>query len=524
MKHYPFSIFVLAPFPGTNRFSDNVPLVGPLDIYDVDEGIRSLGCTIDIPLPKNVCPDGEIRVGIEKIADLKPQHVVRCSAFLTSLVEALEYVKAHRTEPEEMAEGLRKKFGHLPLDLSVLLPKPEPEADSSDALLDAIFAKVEVPAGQASATVLPLDAQLEDLLGTSLQYVYKDNDFRRLESILRGIQMLVRQGPVKKSAKTSVTLCNVDMDNLENGLRHIVRSSGERAPSLVLLDLPFDNSFASVDMLETLANFSEALQVPTVVHLSSAFFGKKDWSHFASVGYLANELETQPYAKFRALQGGAASRWLTIALPEVCVRNPYGTDDVRPIAFKEAEGIWLSPVWAVGTLAVKSQVAFGWPTRLTDVHACQIGNMAIPTYAGRSTPLDALFKEDRLNQLYDVGMAPLRGVAEREPIFLTRAPTMTGESLGFQLLANRVVGFFYDQKNALSGHPEIEEPAALVEILRARFIEKWEETGQPLPEDLVIGVAHTDSMGQVVLSIRMKPPRELVPEPKRLEFEISFSI
>lgn len=525
MKDYPFSIFALAPFPGSNCVQDLPPLIGPFDIYDLDEGLRSLECTIDIPLPGNICRDENTQIKIENIADLKPKNLVRCSTFLSSLVDALDYVKTHRTDPEAMAVGLQHKFGHLLLDLSVLASNPEPRSKpkSDDPLLDSIFSKVAMPDDKPAAP--QLDVQIEKMLETALACIYSDTDFRQLESTIRGLQMLVRQGPVKKSTKTSVTLCNVDTSNLENALRNIVRSSAAQSPSLVLIDMPFDNSFASVDMLETLANFSEAIQVPTVVHLTASFFGKNHWSELSSVGYLANELETGPYAKFKALQNASSTRWLTLAMPEICFRNPYGVNSaVGPVLFEEPSEVWVSPVWAVGTLAVKSQMAFGWPSQLTNQHTCQVEQMVIPKHTGKTTPLSTLFKEDRLTQLNKIGMAPLGAIAKQEPIFMTQAPSMNKDTLGFQLFANRVIGFFHNQKAALEAQPIIPNPSTLVEHLQTAFIAKWKETEQPLPDDFVIRAGHTDNTGQVVLAVRMTPPRAIVPETKLLEFNIAFAI
>ncbi|MBN2719176.1 MAG: type VI secretion system contractile sheath large subunit [Deltaproteobacteria bacterium] len=523
MKHYPFSVFVLAPFSKTGRATDTPPLVGPFDMYDVDEGLRSLDCIINVSLPRDVCPDGETQIKIDSIASLKPRNVVRNSAFLASLVEALDYVKKHRTDPESMAMGLQRQFGHLPLDLSVLTQDPMPQAapEGSVSLLESILSEMEANDVRTSAP--PLEVQIEEMLKTALACVYRDADFRRLESSIRGLQMLVRQGPIKKSVKTSVTLCNVDAHNIENALRHIVRSSAERSPSLVLVDLPFDNSFASIDMLETLANFSEAIHVPTVVQLSADFFGKSTWTEISAVGFLKNELKAGTYAKFRELQSAPSTRWLTLTLPKICFRNPYTVDGpVRPVAFEEPGPVQISSVWAIGTLAAKSQNAFGWPSRLTDAGICQLDQLVIPKTADRNTPLEALFDEDRISQFHEVGMAPLCGMACQTQIFLPHAPSMNNDTLGFQLFANRVIEFFHDQKKELEKNSEIRDTSVLVGHLKTAFLSKWADTDQPQPDDFTISVAYTDDTGQVVLAVRMTPSRAIVPVPKLLAFEVTF--
>jgi hypothetical protein len=51
----------------------------------------------------------------------------------------------------------------------------------------------------------------------------------------------------------------------------------------------------------------------------------------------------------------------------------------------------------------------------------------------------------------------------------------------------------------------------------------WRETKESFPEDFVIGIAHSDG-SEVVLSIRMTPPKSLVPETKLLEFDLAFEL
>jgi hypothetical protein len=520
MKHFPFSFFALAPFSGARNAMRILP---PLDIYDIDEGIAALDCRVAVPLPKTICPKGEIEVAIRKLADLKPVHLVRCSDYLTSLVDALDFVKTNRTDPEAIAMGLQQRFGHLPLDLTVLADEEKPREENV-SLVDSILSKVDLPDTIAAPKPRQLHAQLEEMLKTALFNVYRNSDFRRLESTLRGVQMLVRQGPIKKSKKMSLTLCNAAFESLEETMRLIVRNSSEHMPSLVLVDMPFDNSFASVDTMETIANFSEAVSAPTVIHVSPRFFDQREWEGLTNLGYLSHEIDTQPYAKFRALRSIPSARWVTLAVGEVCARNPYGTQEkVRPVEFKEARETWVSPVWVVGTLAAKSQYRFGWATRLTDHGVCRVEDMVIPTQAGKLTPVAAQFKQDRLKQFYEIGMTPLQGMVGREDIFLPQAVTLFGGTLGYQLFTNRIIGFFHHQKSLLEENGEAVDPEAIKEILRTRFLKKWQETEQPLPTNLDIDdIGQRDAMGQAVFSVRVDPPRSLVPELLSLEFEITF--
>ena len=90
--------------------------------------------------------------------------------------------------------------------------------------------------------------------------------------------------------------------HFEEILRAVVRRSGDHPPSLVLVDTSFDNTYASVDTLETLVNFSTAVNAPTVVSLSPRFFGVDVWADISNLGYLNHELDGQAYAKFRVLK------------------------------------------------------------------------------------------------------------------------------------------------------------------------------------------------------------------------------
>ncbi len=523
MKNNPFSIFVLTSFPG-HRLNFGAECAAPISVSDLDSAIASLGCRADVSLPKTVCPAEEVSVEIRRIADLSPDRLLLCSDYLSRIVDALEFVKGAPSEAEAAAV-FHNRFPGLPVDVTIAASRTDTKQESGESALDSLFSKIAFDDDVASTRPVSLASQLEEILSEALFYIYNDEDFRKLESTVRGLSLLIDQGQIREGNDVALTLLPITEDNLEVSLRSIVRAQGERQPSLVLIDLPFDNSYASIDTLETLGNFAEAVNAPVAVNLLPEFFGIKEWGEISRLPYLSHLIDSQPYAKFRVQRKTAAASRLVCVLPKFIYRDRLSGVDIfgKTVRFKERSPAYASPVYALGAMAAQSQKAFGWASRLTDRRICRVAPRVTSEGQGGRAPVATVFTEDRISQLFEVGVTPLFGEASSNSLFLNRAVTLDGGTLAYQLFSNRVLCFFFHERDVIAREGGVRTPENLVAKLKQSFFQHWSETGQPNPDDLVIGIAHHER-GEVVLSIRMMPPKALVPEAKLFEFDLAFEI
>ena len=74
-----------------------------------------------------------------------------------------------------------------------------------------------------------------------------------------------------------------------------------------------------------------------------------------------------------------ANRFLT--------REPYGDESPpRTAFFREPAPLWISPVWALGTLIAKSVSAYGWPSRFTDYRRIALEDLAVHSVEDEMIP------------------------------------------------------------------------------------------------------------------------------------------
>jgi predicted component of type VI protein secretion system len=119
--------------------------------------------------------------------------------------------------------------------------------------------------------------------------------------------------------------------------------------------MAFDSSSASVELLEAVSAFADTVLAPTVVPVGSHFLDLGEWSEIDRLAYLAHHIEDNPvYAKWNRLRSLPEANWLVAACNGFLARPRYaGESAARDVLFEEAAPLWISPVWAVGTLAVR---------------------------------------------------------------------------------------------------------------------------------------------------------------------------
>ena len=239
------------------------------------------------------------------------------------------------------------------------------------------------------------------------------------------------------------------------------------------------------------------------------------------MAYLKHHLEDAAYAKWRKLADLPGAHWLTVTCNRFLYRAPYGPEN-RPksVSFEERVPLWLSPVWALGTLAAQSTIAFGWPSRFTDYANVALRDLPLAREAGDGpSAAEMLVSEDRLVEFLDAGMTPLLGPLRKDTAFMPKETTVAGSSLKYQLFVSAVLGFLFwckDHMNEALGQGD------LAANVKAAFVLHWEKTGRAAPEDLEVAAGTPGPDGAVPLSISLTPPGSILPGAQKLDFSFNW--
>ena len=518
----PFTILALAPFCLAPDASVSQKII-PVAIGALDDALAAFGPNIWIPQPTEICPEGGVTFSPVRMKDITPDGLIRITPYLKDIYDAGEFIEKSVVSgkfPEEIAGHLKTVWPHLPLDLS--LPVQGSQVQRRD-VVDDILSMVAVPGQPVSGTAAghmgpkAWKNRIDNLLTDLLENIYNSETFRAFEAAWRGVEAVVRQGPVREDGPVRLLIAPVSLDTLPAALEALVPELALDPPNLILIDIPFDNSPVCMELMEKVAIFAETLLAPVAIWITPNFFHLKSWGGLKKLPYLRNCLEDAVYAKWRKLREQAESRWLVVTCNRFLTRTPYG-EDIRPrsVFFREKEPLWIGPVWALGGLAAQSTEIFGWPSRFTDYVKIQLGNLAIENIAGvEPASTEVVLPADRLRQFKEVGIMPLTGAERKDIAFMPQETTAAGESLSLQLFFSRITGFLMRCRGR---EYQISDGNDLEAHCGAALSAFFRQTGYEPPPDLIVQARQANPGEPVPLHITFTPPRAVLPVSRRIEF------
>jgi type VI secretion system protein ImpC len=515
----PFKILAMARF-GPNNGPWTQPPV-PVDNMDLDAAMDKLRIRDYFSIPVDLCPAGGLEIRFSKLKDFHPDTILQNNSFLTHLLEAKNYLTDSKTRSlsaQAKNQGL-KKWSDLPL-IRIQSEKKDSKTRSTgtlDNILDmvALTGKSPGPSPKFQAG----SAQIDDILQQVLSHIFTHENFRTSETAWRGLKLLLQQGVGTSDIKLEIV--PVTLNTLEETLDNLMPNLIHHLPSLILIDLPFDNSSRCIGLLEKIAIFSETLMVPALVWITPRFMQMASWNDLNKLPFLPHFLEEPVFAKWRGLKNQPEANWVTVICNRFLARYPYGNENKpRKIQFYEQPLLWTAPVWAVACLIVQSFIKTGWPTRFTDWQDIKIGDLALDTKsAPRPIPTEVSFTEDRIDQFRRAGIMPLAAIANKDIVFTPTETTMGGASLSYQLLVSRITQFILWCRD---NFPKDLSGDELEKGLRQAFSRFWEFSGHTGPENLEISAGRQKSDDRIPLHIDLQPSRKILPFGEKIQLEFSW--
>jgi type VI secretion system protein ImpC len=470
----------------------------------------------------DLCPDERIELTFSRIRDFHPDGLVQNNPALRNLWEAKSWVEEagkKNLSPQKINARLEGWPNLPPIRVETAPKKPRTTSrDSVDKILDM----VALPEEQSGVSPEGQDAtrQIEGILKQNLQLVFADESFRTLEASWRGLELLLDQVN-SRDVDIRIEIVPVSLDSLDEALAVLTSEVIDALPSLILVDLGLDNSPRCLDLLERVGQFAETLLVPVITWILPEFFHIDAWQDIKKLGFLPHYLEEAPYAKWQSLKKSPASGWLTVTCNRFLARYPYGKNNkARRIPFEEPNPLWISPVWALGSLIAQSLSEVGWPTRFADWQRIRLEDLPLNT-ADPSKPLPAEvnFDRDRIDQFIRSGMVPLATTQDKDIAFVPDETTVGGVSLRYGLLVSRItqlVLWCRDHFEKDVGGADLEH------LLREAFRMFWEKSGHLGPESLEVSAGQPDPDSRIPIRISLEPSLEILPSRKQIELNFMW--
>lgn len=235
---------------------------------------------------------------------------------------------------------------------------------------------------------------LDQVMSKQLSAIMQHEKFQKLEGSWRGLNHLVTNS--ETSSQLKIRMLNISKKELTKDLEKAVEfdqsqifkkiyesefgTAGGEPYSALIGDYEFSAHPDDLNMLTSMSNVAAAGFCPFISAANPTMFGFDSFTELSKPRDLEKIFDSAEYAKWRSFRDSEDSRFVTLAMPRVLARLPYGkeTKPVEAFNFEEArldgdgrqiesghdEYCWMNAAYAMGTTLSKSFAEYGWCTSI----------------------------------------------------------------------------------------------------------------------------------------------------------------
>jgi len=161
---------------------------------------------------------------------------------------------------------------------------------------------------------------------------------------------------------------------------HEFGTAGGEPYSAIIGDYEFSSHPDDMNLLANISNIAAAGFCPFISAAGPEMFGFESFTELSKPRDLEKIFDSAEYIKWRSFRDSEDSRFVTLTMPRVLARLPYGSD-TKPIEsfnFEEgqynSDGIqlkhehddycWMNAAYAMGTTLTRSFAEYGWCTSI----------------------------------------------------------------------------------------------------------------------------------------------------------------
>ena len=235
---------------------------------------------------------------------------------------------------------------------------------------------------------------LDQLMSKQLSAVMHSEKFQKLEGSWRGLNHLVMNSQTGSELK--IRMMNISKKELSRDLEKAVEfdqsqtfkkiyetefgiAGGEPYAALIG-DYEFSSHPDDIDLLTNISNVAAAGFCPFISATAPQMFGFDDFTELSKPRDLEKIFDSAEYTKWRSFRDSDDSRFVTLTMPRVLARLPYGqsTKPVEAFNFEEVainadgahveadhhEYCWTNAAYAMGTTLTQAFAETGWCTTI----------------------------------------------------------------------------------------------------------------------------------------------------------------
>jgi type VI secretion system protein ImpC len=287
-------------------------------------------------------------------------------------------------------------------------------------------------------------AAIDAKMSAQLNAIMHSEKFVKLEGSWRGLHYLVMNSETGTSLK--IRILNCTKRDLNRDLTKAVEfdqsllfkkiyenefgTPGGEPYGALIGDFEWGNHPDDVETLRLISNVSAAAFAPFLSAAGAGMFGFSDWTELSKPRDLAKIFDTAEYLKWRGFRDSEDSRFVSLCMPRVLSRVPYG-QDTKPIEefnYEEApydetgaakplnhnEYCWMNAAYVMGTKMTDAFAKYGFCTAIRGAEGGgKVDNL--PTHLFKSDdgdtdakcPAEIAITDRREFELSNLGFLPI---------------------------------------------------------------------------------------------------------------------
>jgi type VI secretion system protein ImpC len=280
-------------------------------------------------------------------------------------------------------------------------------------------------------------AQLDGEISRQLSAVMSHPDFQKLEATWRGLSFLIHN--TETGARLKLRVFPAAMAELQKDLSRAVEfdqsqlfkklyedeygTFGGTPYSMIIVDHEFTQTNQDMDFLENLASVAAAAHAPMISSASPRMFGMGSFTQLGNPRDMAKVFESSDYVKWRSFRDSEDSRYVTLTLPRILLRLPYGPDGkaVEELNYiEDVDGkdhdkyLWGNAAWALAQRVTNAFSLYGWTAAIRGVEGGGLVE-GLPAHTFRTDegdvalkcPTEVAITDRREKEISDLGFLSL---------------------------------------------------------------------------------------------------------------------
>ena len=286
--------------------------------------------------------------------------------------------------------------------------------------------------------------KIDEQISRQINAVTHDPKFQKLEGSWRGLHYLVMNTETSTTLKLRVL--QLTKRELHRDLSRAVEFdqsqlfkkiyenefgiAGGVPYGALIGDYEFTNHPEDLDTLRLTSNVAAAAFAPFIAAASPHLFGLDGFSELTGPRDLAKIFDTLEYTKWKSYRESEDSRFVTLAMPRVLARLPYGQETITVDEFDYQEApmdengvarpmpiddyCWMNAAFVLGTRLTDSFAKNGWCTAIRGPeNGGKVENLPFHTFTSddgdidNTCPTEVGITDRHEKELSDLGFLPL---------------------------------------------------------------------------------------------------------------------